>query len=148
MERPALIRRLALAFGGALLVVVIALLVRWGASPDAGPLLGGGAPRRIVPEGTRVRVEVLNGTATRGLARRATLHLRDRGFDVVAMGNAPERRDSTLVLDRAGNAEFAKMVAEALGGARIESRADPSGYLDVTVVLGAAWRPPAEPLYP
>ena len=148
MERPALIRRLALAFGGALLLVMIALMVRWGASPNAGPLLGGDAPRRIVPEGTRVRVEVLNGTATRGLARRATLHLRDRGFDVVAMGNAPERRDSTLVLDRAGNAEYAKMVAEALGGARIESRADPSGYLDVTVVLGAAWRPPAEPLYP
>lgn len=147
MERPALIRRLALAFGAALLIVVIALLVRWSASPDAGPLLGGG-PRRIVPEGTRVRVEVLNATTTRGLARRATQHLRDRGFDVVAMGNAPERRDSTLVLDRAGNAEYAKMVAEALGGARIETRADPSGYLDVTVLLGTTWRPSAEPFYP
>ena len=148
MERPALIRRVALAFGAALVIVLIALLVRWGASPDSGPLLGGGAVRRIVPEGTRVRVEVLNATTTRGLARRATLHLRDRGFDVVAMGNAPERRDSTLVLDRAGNAEYAKMVAEALGGARIETRAEPSGYQDVTVLLGASWRPPAQPLYP
>ena len=147
MERPALIRHLALAFGAALLIVVIALLVRWGASPDGGPLVGG-SPRRIVPEGTRVRVEVLNATTTRGLARRATQHLRDRGFDVVAMGNAPERRDSTLVLDRAGNAEYAKMVAEALGGARIEARPDPSGYLDVTVLLGTTWRPSAEPFYP
>ena len=148
MERPALIRRLVLAFGAALLILVFAALVRWGTSPDSGPLLGGGAVRRIVPEGTRIRVEVLNATTTRGLARRGTLYLRDRGFDVVAMGNAPEQRDSTLVLDRAGNAEFAKMVAEALGGARIESRADPSGYLDVTVLLGASWRAPAEPLYP
>lgn len=148
MERPALIRRIALAFAAALLIVVIAVMVRWGASPGSGPLLGSGAPRRIVPEGTRVRVEVLNATATRGLARRATLHLRDRGFDVVAMGNAPEHRDSTLVLDRAGNAEYAKMVADALGGARVEPRADPSGYLDVTVLLGASWRPPAEPFYP
>jgi hypothetical protein len=148
VERPALTRRLALAFGAALLLVVIALLVRWLASPSAGPLLGGGAPERLVPEGTRVRIEVLNATSTRGLARRATLYLRDRGFDVVAMGNSAEKRDSTLILDRAGNAEFARLAAEAMGGARIESRPDTSRYLDVTVLVGASWRPPSQPLYP
>ena len=100
------------------------------------------------PEGQRVRVEVLNATETRGLARRATMHLRDRGFDVLGMGNAGEQLDSTLVLDRSGHPEWAERVARALGGARIEARPDTSRYLDVTVLIGRSWRPPAEPFYP
>ena len=149
MERPALTRRILLALAAALLVIVIAVLVRWLGSPTEGPLLGGGGPpKRVVPEGTRIRVEVLNATTTRGLARRATLHLRDLGFDVVAMGTAPEQRDSTLVLDHAGNAEWARLLSEAVGGAPVEARAAPSGYLDLTVLLGRSWRPPAQPFYP
>jgi len=100
------------------------------------------------PAETRVRVQVLNATTTRGLARRAAMHLRDRGFDVVEMGTTTELRDTTLVLDRSGHAGLAKRVADALGGARVESRPDSSRYLDVTVLLGRSWRPPAEPLYP
>jgi hypothetical protein len=96
----------------------------------------------------RVRVQVLNATSVRGLARRATLHLRDRGFDVLEIGTALEQRDSTLVLDRSGNPDRAKRVADALGGARVESRPDTSRYLDVTVLLGRSWRAPAEPFYP
>jgi hypothetical protein len=56
--------------------------------------------------------------------------------------------DSTLVLDRSGHPEWATLVARALGGARVDSRPDSSRYLDVTVLLGASWRPPAEPFYP
>lgn len=100
------------------------------------------------PAGTRVRVQVLNATTVRGLARRATMHLRDRGFDVLEMGTANEQLDSTLVLDRSGHPEWARKVAEALGGARVESRPDSSRYLDVTVLLGRSWRAPAEPFYP
>jgi len=100
------------------------------------------------PANERVRVEVLNATDTRGLARRATIHLRDRGFDVLEMGNSGERLDSTLVLDRSGHPDWAERVAKALGGARIEARPDTSRYLDITVLVGRAWRPPAEPFYP
>ncbi len=108
-----------------------------------------GASRRIsAPEGTRIRVQVLNATRTRGLARRATRYLRDRGFDVVEVGTEREPRDSTLVLDRSGHPEWAQLVGRALGGARVESRPDSSRYLDVTVLLGASWRPPAEPFHP
>src|SRR5205814_750511 len=42
------------------------------------------------PQDVRIRVEVLNATQTRGLARRATFYLRDRGFDVVGSGNVVE----------------------------------------------------------
>ena len=98
---------------------------------------------------TRVRVQVLNATTTRGLARRATLHLRDRGFDVLELGTSSEQLDSSLVIDRSGKPEMAKRVAEALGpGTRVETRRDSSRYLDVTVLLGRSWRPPAQPFYP
>ena len=102
----------------------------------------------LVPSGVRIKVEVLNASGQRGLARRATFALRDAGFDVVRFDNAGEPRDSTLVLDRSGTDDWAKLVARALGGARVESRPDSTRYLDVTVLLGADWRPPAKPFHP
>jgi hypothetical protein len=101
-----------------------------------------------VPAGVRIRVEVLNATRVRGLARRATMHLRDRGFDVVNVGTSRDLRDSTLVLDRSGHTEWAGLVARALGGARVQPAPDSSRYLDVTVLIGATWRPPTQPFYP
>ena len=106
------------------------------------------APRVQIPPGARIRVEVINASRVDGLARGAMFYLRDQGFDVVGIATSRERRDSTLVLDRSGRAEWARLVAEALGGARVESRPDSSRYLDVTVLLGAAWRPPAETFHP
>ena len=99
------------------------------------------------PEGTRIKVEVLNGTRTRGLARSATRYLRDRGFDVVGSGTATERRDSTLVIDRSSHPEWAYLVGRAMK-ARVSAQPDSSRYLDVTVILGADWTPPPKPFYP
>jgi hypothetical protein len=99
------------------------------------------------PAGVRIKVEVLNATTTKGLARRATLFLRDRGFDVVGTGTVRGASDSTIVYDRSGHPEWAKLVARALN-ARMESRPDSSRFLDVTVLLGGNWRPPALPFYP
>lgn len=103
---------------------------------------------RIVPESVRIKVEVLNATTVRGLARRGTFHLRDLGFDVVASGNSSEKLDSTLVIVRSGHPEWAELAAKALGGARIETRPDTSRYLDLTILLGASWRPPLETFHP
>jgi hypothetical protein len=107
-----------------------------------GALLGARAPA-----GVRIKVEVLNSTTVKGLARRATLFLRDRGFDVVGTGTVKPARDSTLVLDRSGHPEWARLVAKALN-ARMESRPDSARFLDVTVLLGGNWRPPPLPFYP
>ena len=105
------------------------------------------AVQRLVPEGVRIKVEVLNATKVRGLARRATLYLRDRGFDVVAVGTSRQQQASTLVLDRSGHPEWAALAAKALH-AKVESRPDSSGYLDITVLVGGDWHPPALPFYP
>ena len=105
------------------------------------------APSAHAPGDERIRVRVLNATRTHGLARRATRFLRDRGFDVVESGTATETRDSTVVIDHSHHANWAELVAKAMG-ARVISRPDSSRYLDVTVLIGASWRPPTEPFHP
>ena len=135
-----------LAVGGAAYGARLAL-ARAARAPGA-PSAPGIPDSAVAPAGVRVRVQVLNATRTRGLARRATRYLRGRGFDVVEMGTVREQRDSSLVLDRSGHPAWAGRVAAALGGARVESRPDSARYLDVTVLVGASWRPPPEALDP
>lgn len=121
-----------------------AVIVR---AQQATPSGGGRASGVRAPEGVRIRVQVINATKVRGLARRATQYLRARGFDVVEMGTAKVQRDSTVVLDRSGHADWAGLVGKVIG-APVQTRPDSSRYLDVTVVLGASWRPPAEAFNP
>ena len=102
----------------------------------------------IVPEGVRIRVEVLNATDVRGLARRATLHLRDLGFDVVRFAGDAARRDSSLVVDRTGHPDWARLASRAMGGAAVSSGPDSSRFVDLTILVGRTWRPPAQPLNP
>jgi hypothetical protein len=139
---PGALKRIAIVAVAAVALVVAAVLWRADglAPPDRIAVL--------VPDGVRIKVEVLNASGQRGLARRATFALRDAGFDVVRFTNDPAHRDSTLVLARSGNDGWAALVARALGGARVESRPDSSRYLDVTVLLGADWRPPTKPFHP
>ena len=100
------------------------------------------------PEGVRIRVQVLNTTKTRGLARRATRLLRDRGFDVVELGTVGPAMDTTVVLDLSGHPAWADAVAKVMAPAHTRARRDSSRYLDVTVLVGSSWRPPSEPLHP
>jgi LytR cell envelope-related transcriptional attenuator len=129
-------------------VLLMAFVAVAGSVVLARPRPGASSPLVQVPPGVRIRVQVLNATATRGLARRATGYLRDRGFDVVDMATAPRPRDSTLVIDHRGNPEWARLVARAFGGATVEEGPDSSRYLDVTVFVGRDWTPPTEPFYP
>jgi LytR cell envelope-related transcriptional attenuator len=94
------------------------------------------APR---PAG-RVRVEVLNASGVPGLAAHGRTILRDAGYDVVQVGNAPGfAADSSLVLDRVGRMETARAVADQIGIPRVYARPDSNVYVDVTVVLGKDW---------
>jgi hypothetical protein len=144
VESAPLRRTVALAVVAALLVLAVVWWRPWSGGPDGAVR---SAPR-LAPPGVRIRVEVINATRTRGLARRATFALRDAGFDVVRFATDTAQRDSTVVLDRSGHPDWARLVARALGGARVETRPDSLRYLDVSVLLGADWRPPAQPFYP
>ena len=83
------------------------------------------------------QVEVLNGSGAPDLARAMTDRLRDRGLDVVAVGNADASTyPETLILLRRGDAAVARLVAQRLGkGVPLEQR-DPTLLVDVTVILG------------
>ena len=116
-------------------------------SAGAGGLLRPAEVR--APEGVRIRVQVLNATKTRGLARRATMLLRDRGFDVVENGNAAadsETRRSCSISQviRSGRTASPRFSRRP----RSTARADSSRYLDIAVVIGSTWRPPSQPFYP
>jgi LytR cell envelope-related transcriptional attenuator len=134
-----------------LAVVVLLTSLVWGAleyfrgpsAPPSAPAAAPAQPRAAAPAG-RVRVQVLNATPTHGLARQATDVLRDRGYDVLEMGNAPRGTNPALsvVYDRVGNLEAARGVGQALGIARVETRRDASLLLEVTVVLGSDWKAP------
>ena len=99
------------------------------------------------PADVRIKVEILNASKIRGAARSATFLLRERGYDVVASGNAGRLQDATVVLDRSNHPEWAELIAKAIGG-KVLSKPDTSRYLDATVILGAGWTPPPMSLHP
>jgi LytR cell envelope-related transcriptional attenuator len=138
-------------YGRIILVVLILCVVAWIVvfiiNAFSTPSVSYAPDDARAPEGTRIKVEVLNATKTKGLARRATLYLRDRGFDVVGSGNVTEQRATTIVYDRSSHPEWARLVARAMH-APVAARSDSSRYLDVTVLLGADWRPPSLPFHP
>ncbi len=133
--------------------IILVFLILCGIGWIAWQLLALRAPRSgsrapddaRAPEGVRIKVEVLNATQTRGLARKATVYLRDRGFDVVGSGNVSEQRANTVVYDRSSHPDWARLVGRAMT-APVVDRPDTSRYLDVTVLLGGDWRPPPTPL--
>jgi hypothetical protein len=143
-RRAALLALLLLILGGA------AYVTKMRRGPSRQPIFAALSAPTVVraPDSVRIRVQVLNSTRIRGLARRATRLLRDRGFDVVEIGTTGPAIDTTLVLDRSRHSEWAAAVAAVMSPARAVSRPDSSRYLDVTVLIGRTWRPPAEPLDP
>ncbi len=84
-----------------------------------------------------IKLEILNGTETAGLARRTAELFRSYGFDVVTVGNAA-RNDvkETMIVDRVGNEIFADRTAEIIRAANIDRELDAQIGVDVTIVLG------------
>ena len=130
-----------------LILAVIGAIVWFAAHAFSNPTGQSVPDDARAPEGVRIKVEILNATKTRGLARKATLLLRDRGFDVVGSGTDVEPRAKTVVYDRSSHPDWARLVGRAMN-APVVSRPDSSRYLDVTVLIGADWRPPPLPFHP
>lgn len=131
-----------------LLVVVLAAGIFVGSAVSQWKPLPEQERREVRPRNApantlgRVRVEVLNAGGEPGMARLATEHLRDLGFDVVYFGNAEAfDQDSTVVLDRSGKPEMARAVVAALEATTVRTEPDENLYLDVTVLLGRDWTP-------
>jgi hypothetical protein len=101
------------------------------------------------PAGVRIRVRVVNATDQRGLARRATLFLRDMGYDVVDFdGDRKERRDHSAIVAHAAHDDWGTRLQRAMATTVLERSTDTSRYVDFTVLVGRDWQPPAQPLRP
>lgn len=141
----------------ALLVLVgVGAGVAWWMQESASASTSAGARTSVAltdtsaraPAGVRVVVRVVNASGVRGLARRATLVLRDFGYDVVDYDSERSLRESTQITVHTGRPEWAERLKHALGIGTITTSADTSRYVDLTVVLGRDWQPPSEPLRP
>lgn len=143
----------AVAVRTGLLAMGAALVVACGPSTGGEAVPMSRAPIAIdsaarAPEGTRVRVQVLNGSGRTGLARRATQQLRDHGYDVVDYRSQGDSSRVTEVLVTAATRAWGERVQKALGGGAVRERDGGLGYVDVVVLLGHDWKAPPQPLRP
>ena len=96
------------------------------------------------PRGDKeIHVEVRNGCGTDGVARQVGRYLRLIGFDVMTVDNAESfNYPETLVIDRVGNTEYARRVAEALGTQNQIQQIipDPFRIEQVTVIVGRDYK--------
>ncbi|MBL7997802.1 MAG: LytR C-terminal domain-containing protein [Candidatus Kapabacteria bacterium] len=85
-----------------------------------------------------IQLNILNGTSGQGMARTAMDYLRNRGFDVVDIGNHPEIIARSYVIDYTGDSVSAARVAYAMGisPARIKTDRDSNLCLQCGVVIG------------
>lgn len=89
-------------------------------------------PLTVAP--AQVTVDVLNGTATNGLAGQAAAALKAEGFGVGTVGNAPAPVGGTVVRYGPQGAEQARTLAAAVPGAVLQ--ADPAAGAAVQLVIG------------
>jgi LCP family protein required for cell wall assembly len=90
-------------------------------------------------------IEVLNGTLTAGLASDVTERLREEGLRVTHTGNAG-RQDilESLVVARAGKMHTAQYITRFLNlpESAVVVGSEPAAEYDVSLILGADYRPP------
>lgn len=84
-------------------------------------------------------IEILNGTPTKGIAKKAAEIFQSFGYDVLSVDNADrEDYDQTQVVDRFSNAEAAKSIADVIRckQTRVQQTAQDSAVADFTIILG------------
>lgn len=87
-----------------------------------------------------IRIQVLNGCGTEGVAEEVASCLRDAGFDIVGTGNADAFDYAhTLVIDRCGLMDKAIRVGKSLQCERVMVQRIASPTSDVVVLIGADW---------
>jgi hypothetical protein len=85
-----------------------------------------------------IQLDILNGCGEDGIAKKARIYLKNRGFDVVQVGNFDKIVDVSYVIDRKGDIESAKMLAKAIGikDSLLQIVIDSSMSLDCSIVIG------------
>ncbi len=126
----------ALVIGGVCVGVLLYGLVTRVLIPQPDPRRSSDGSELV---GSIIQVEVRNGAGVDHLAAETTHYLRRRGFDVVDVGNYETfTQERSVVIDRVGDLEAARRVAEALGlpADRVQQDIRRQYYLDASVIIG------------
>ncbi len=85
-----------------------------------------------------IQINILNATGENRIGARFRDYLKQKGFDVVDMGNYKTEIEKSMVLDLCGDINKAKRVAEALGISQrnVIQQLDKTKYIDATVLIG------------
>ncbi len=97
------------------------------------------AVRETEPAMDLVRLEVLNASGRKDLARLVTKYLRKKGFDVIDFGTYGSVEKQTKIVNCSDNLEGALRLRETLGlrGLEIYSKVDRIGIVQARIILGA-----------
>ncbi|MCE5314906.1 MAG: LCP family protein [Armatimonadota bacterium] len=83
------------------------------------------------------KVEVLNGSGITGAAKRAAEKLKNAGFEVTRMDNAPNSDYSeSCIITHKGKTEPVQRIAQLMNCSDIREEAKSQGSADVTVIVG------------
>jgi hypothetical protein len=104
-------------------------------APTSAPAPAAGSGVTVPP--AQVTVDVLNGTSRTGLAATAATALKQVGFAVGTVGNAPSPVAKTVVRYGSGAEAKARTVAAAVPGSVLQ--ADPAAGAGVRLVIGPGW---------
>jgi hypothetical protein len=104
------------------------------------PSAGQADPAAMMKE-EAARIQVLNGTATEGLAGKTQEYLAGRGASNVTVGNAGELLTNSRIIDYTGNPYTRRYLVDLMliPDNNIFYENNPSSEFDVVVVLGADW---------
>lgn len=118
---------------GVVVLVAVASLVWRFVNPPVTPLVNEEDPRSVI------QVDVINASGRSGASRRVMEFLRQRGFDVVEIGNDTARPRRSTVIDRVGDRTSARKVAQCLGIADslITTDLDSMRFLQSSIIIGA-----------
>ena len=86
-----------------------------------------------------IQVEVLNGCGVNGIADKLTVYLREKGFDVVNIGNYRSFEiEKSILIGRTENMFNAKIIADSIGlkYSNVIQQINKDYLLDVTIILG------------
>ena len=85
-----------------------------------------------------IQINILNATGENRIGARFRDYLKQKGFDVVDMGNYKTDVEKSMVLDLCGDINKAKRVADALGISQrnVIQQLDKTKFIDATVLIG------------
>lgn len=85
-----------------------------------------------------IQIDILNATGENRIAAKFRDYLKQKGFDVVDMGNYKSEQERTLVVDKCGDITKSKRIADALGISQknIIQQLERSNFIDATVLIG------------